>query len=177
MKKLKIAIIGLVIGIGLTTYFLCTIGIGIKRGYKTKETKTQPQPQPQPQSQPRPQVMKETIKEFDQDCYCRKVTPFAETPIQNRSTCSQYATDRGPGQKVISFSFYGKLKSAYFNGIAGNLALIPLFYPDYIMRLYLDINALKTEDDYKDLCKLYCSDPNLDLCDVGKIGKQNTSLP
>ena len=124
MKKLKIAIIGLVIGIGLTTYFLCTIGIGIKRGYKTKETKTQPQPQPQPQSQPRPQVMKESIKEFDQDCYCRKVTPLAETPVQNRSTCSQYATDRGPGQTVISYSCYGKLQSAYFNGIAENLALI-----------------------------------------------------
>ena len=156
----------LVISVYVLFIVFCTIGIGIKLGYGKKTKKNKPV-----------EATQVTIKELDQDCYCRKVTPFAETPIQNRSTCSQYATDRGPGQKVISFSFYGKLKSAYFNGIAGNLALIPLFYPDYIMRLYLDINALKTEDDYKDLCKLYCSDPNLDLCDVGKIGKQNTSLP
>ena len=44
------------------------------------------------------------------------------------------------------------------------------------MRIYLDKNALQTEDEYQDLCDLYCSEPNLDLCDVGEIGKQNTSV-
>ena len=154
----------LVISIYVLFILFCTIGIGIKLGYTTKKTKTQAQ------------ATKETIKEFDQDCYCRKVTPLAETPVQNRSTCSQYATDRGPGQKVISYSFYGKLQSAYFNGIAENLALIQLLYPDYIMRIYLDKNAIQTEDEYQDLCDLYCSEPNLDICDVGEIGKQNTSV-
>ena len=154
----------LVISVYVLFILFCTIGIGIKLGYTAKKTKTQAQ------------ATKETIKEFDQDCYCRKVTPLAETPVQNRSTCSQYATDRGPGQKVISYSFYGKLQSAYFNGIAENLALIQLLYPDYIMRIYLDKNAIQTEDEYQDLCDLYCSEPNLDLCDVGEIGKQNTSV-
>ena len=118
-----------------------------------------------------PTATKETIKKFDQDCYCRKVTPLDDTPLQNRSTCSQYATDRGPGQKVISYSFYGKLESAYYNGIAENLALIQLLYPDYIMRLYFDKNAVQTEDKYQELCDLYCDEANLDLCDVGEIGK------
>ena len=88
-----------------------------------------------------------------------------------RSTCGQSATDRGPGQKVISYSFYGKLKSAYFNGIFDNLALVQLLYPGYVMRLYIDKNAILTDDKYQDLCDLYCSQDNLDICDVGEIGK------
>ena len=39
------------------------------------------------------------------------------------------------------------------------------------MRLYVDKNAILTEDKYQDLCDLYCSQPDLDICDVGEIGK------
>ena len=57
---------------------------------------------------------------------------------QKRSICSQSATDRGLKQKVISYSFYGPLTSAYFNGIFENLAGVKMYYPGYVMRLYLD---------------------------------------
>ena len=64
---------------------------------------------------------------------------------QKRSTCSQSATDRGLEQKVISYSFYGPLTSAYFNGIFENLAGVKMYYPGYVMRLYLD--RLKAIED------------------------------
>ena len=64
---------------------------------------------------------------------------------QKRSTCSQSATDRGLKQKVISYSFYGPLTSAYFNGIFENLAGVKMYYPGYVMRLYL--NRLKAIAD------------------------------
>ena len=66
------------------------------------------------------------------------VCPLFIESHQKRSTCSQSATDRGLEQKVISYSFYGPLTSAYFNGIFENLAGVKMYYPDYVMRLYLD---------------------------------------
>jgi hypothetical protein len=39
------------------------------------------------------------------------------------------------GQKIVGFSFYGDVKSSvaiekgYFDGIVGNLKLMPTFYP------------------------------------------------
>ena len=92
--------------------------------------------------------------------------------FQKRSTCSQHATDRGPEQKVISYSFYGPLTSAYFNGIFENLAGVRMYYPDYVMRLYLDRRKASSADqeNYQKLCQLFCREPNFDLCDVNEIG-------
>ncbi len=77
----------------------------------------------------------------------------------NSSTCSRHSYDRGPGQKVfplfwgenvmvnlfinvqtIGFSFYGNPDSKlgkerkYFEGIMENLALIPKYYPGWVLR-------------------------------------------
>jgi hypothetical protein len=120
---------------------------------------------------------------LDPDCGCRKVRNVrnvTEIPLNARSTCSQRATDRGKGQKVISYSFYGPLDSAYFNGIVENLAGIQLLYSDYVMRLYYNrINVAQKENNNNDnsttkfqeaLCELYCNQPNFDICDVTNIG-------
>ena len=92
--------------------------------------------------------------------------------LQDRSLCSQRASERGRGQKIISYSFYGSLKSAYYNGIIENLAGVQLLYPEYIMRLYYDAKKAKEDDTgkFKELCDLYCTEPNFDLCDVNDIG-------
>ena len=53
-----------------------------------------------------------------------------------QTTCSKRAYDRGLGQKVIGFSYYGDSRSAhhqskkYFQGIKNNLELLLKYYPD-----------------------------------------------
>ena len=61
------------------------------------------------------------------------------------------AFSRGPGQKVVSFSYYvlppakrfNFTKKAeerqYFEGIADNLKSLPEFYPGHVMRVYHDL--------------------------------------
>ena len=66
----------------------------------------------------------------------------------HQTTCSSDAFNRGPHQKVISYSFYinGNVNSThnkekkYFDGIVGNLKLIPKFYFGWIMRLYYKLD-------------------------------------
>jgi hypothetical protein len=41
---------------------------------------------------------------------------------------------------------------------------MPKYYPGWIMRLYYDLD--KTDPVLKDLCKLACNDPNIDICDA-----------
>jgi hypothetical protein len=87
-----------------------------------------------------------------------------------KTTCSEDAVRRGPGQQVVAYSFYGSPTAArhkakqYFAGIVENLALLPRLYPGWVMRLYYD---LEPEDDpvvAGELCELACSAAHLDLC-------------
>ena len=88
----------------------------------------------------------------------------------NQTTCSYDAFRRGPNQKIIGFSFYGNIdsdyskKKGYFEGIVGNLELMPKFYPGWTMRLYYDLD--KRDPVLKDLCDLACRDSNIDICDA-----------
>ena len=80
---------------------------------------------------------------------------------------------RGKGQKVVGFSFYGDLNSdhskskGYFEGIKGNLDLMPKYYPGWIMRVYFDLDP--KHPVLKDLCDLACSNDQLDICHAGKL--------
>lgn len=89
------------------------------------------------------------------------------------STCSEHSFHRGAKQKIVAFSFYGNPNSEqgkarkYFQGIKDNLKEVPIFYPDWTLRLYYDL-----EDSHplmKELCDLACNDPNIDLCHVKNI--------
>ena len=103
----------------------------------------------------------------------------------NDSTCSKASFQRGAGQKVIGFSFYGnpnstkskerkyfQVKSVQFiyrmtgfiQGIADNLELLPRHYPGWIIRVYYDLEP--DDPELKLLCDLACSAPSLDICHV-----------
>ncbi len=108
----------------------------------------------------------------------------------NETTCSYDAYLRGIGQKIAGFSFYGDInsdhrykitcllfdldsftsffyfskKKGYFQGIVGNLEMMPKFYPGWIMRLYYDLD--RRDPILQDLCDLACSNPGLDICDA-----------
>ena len=47
-----------------------------------------------------------------------------------------------------------------------------MYYPDYVMRLYLDRSKAMSDniENYQKLCQLFCRETNFDLCDVNEIG-------
>ena len=55
----------------------------------------------------------------------------------------------------------------FFEGIIGNLKLIPKFYPGWIMRLYTDLD--RNDPKLKEICDIACSDNNIDICLVDKL--------
>jgi len=91
----------------------------------------------------------------------------------NATTCSKDAFMRGSGQKVVGFSFYGDIntpknkKKGYFEGIVGNLELMPTYYPGWIMRLYYDLDD--KDPITQELCNLACENPNLDICNARRL--------
>ena len=64
------------------------------------------------------------------DCVVRLKTP---QPIHG-SLCSDAATKRGKNQKVVSFSFYGKVQSHYYTGIKSNLEKIEVLVVVVVVR-------------------------------------------
>jgi len=107
-------------------------------------------------------------------CGCRRHLKGVKANPPNitykQTTCSYDAYRRGPHQKIVGFSFYGNInsdyskKKGYFDGIVGNLELMPKFYPGWTMRLYYDLD--KKDPILKDLCDLACRDSNIDICDT-----------
>ena len=70
--------------------------------------------------------------------------------------CSRRSVASGPGQRVVSFSFWGELGTKYGRGVAENLQLMARLYPGWVMRLYvstarLDNSSLET------LCDIQCN--------------------
>ena len=98
---------------------------------------------------------------------------FDPSQEDNFTTCSQHAFLRGPNQKVIAYSYYGDPKSTrsqkkqYFNGIFKNYQAIQDSYPNWIMRLYHDLDP--KDKQFGELCEFACKNPNLDLCDIRSI--------
>ncbi|XP_059470599.1 uncharacterized protein LOC132193751 [Neocloeon triangulifer] len=88
----------------------------------------------------------------------------------NESTCSQKATNRGPHQRVVSFSYYGGItsKRGYFSGIEENAKLIQKIYPNWTMRVYHDIkDEGRFHQILDDLEQKFGK--VLDLCFVGNL--------
>ena len=90
------------------------------------------------------------------------------------STCSGDSWQRGNGQRVIAFAFYGDPQSkthqerGYFEGIIKNLEAISSFYnSSWSVRLYHDISP--DHPLMVNLCNLACSTDRLDLCPVYQL--------
>ncbi|KAK8724676.1 hypothetical protein OTU49_011205 [Cherax quadricarinatus] len=85
---------------------------------------------------------------------------------QKQSTCGTWATLRGPAQKVVSYSLYGKFPSEYHSGLEQLAPLVVKMYPEWVMRIYLDL-SLKQQREWA--CNLACNNQHIDLCDTGNI--------
>ena len=96
----------------------------------------------------------------------------------NETTCSYNAYQRGSGQRIVAFSYYNNIENPsakqkkYLDGIKGNLDLMPILYPGWIMRLYINLEA----KDKSDLQKMVFNNPNIDLCDVHNLPKETSKI-
>ena len=110
----------------------------------------------------------------------QKVLPFLESKkmFEKRSSFLEHSPEKllvklVPGQKVVSYAYYGKINSdsnqkrGYFEGISQNLKLLPVHYPDWVMRIYVELD--KSDSMFKDICELACNDTNLDICEARNL--------
>lgn len=83
--------------------------------------------------------------------------------------CSSKSKARGPGQKVISYSFFGATEKCekYKKGLQLNIELVPKFYPDFIIRIYHDENQTLF------LTQNYGNFSHVDLCPAKEISFMN----
>lgn len=115
-------------------------------------------------------------------CPCQRVLPLTtdhgtllvqgkkwQRLVPRHSICSDAASARGPGQKVVSYSFYGDwsdpyIYKRYFKEIEDRAVDIKKWYPEFLMRVYHNLPPVGLGWD--SLCKLRCQYPHLDLCSV-----------
>ncbi|XP_064088228.1 uncharacterized protein LOC135202672 isoform X1 [Macrobrachium nipponense] len=84
------------------------------------------------------------------------------------STCGDWATLRGPNQKVVSYSIYGPYPTGYYDGMNMILPRIEEVYPGWVTRLYYRTDE-SNPNITRWMCDLACKHPHLDLCDVERL--------
>jgi len=126
------------------------------------------------------------LMEEPNNCGCKKwiKTKPQENPnyTESNGTCSKLSYARGPGQKVVGFTFYeptpeenakgeDKTFRKFFEGILENYRLIQKMYgSSWTVRVYyqVDYKGGQNSTVMKQLCDLTCSESNLDLCDASE---------
>lgn len=79
-------------------------------------------------------------------------------------TCDLHKTlKRGPNQKVITYSLYGK-NPRYYKLLKELIVKVKEMYPDYVMRIYHDDSVKRSL-----ICQNECSNSHVDFCNVHKI--------
>ena len=76
-----------------------------------------------------PQILTYRIEDAAADsciarCIDKLQTVLFSAELETDSLCSSSVHELGVHQKVVSFSFYGKMNTGYYNGIADNLELM-----------------------------------------------------
>ncbi len=120
-------------------------------------------------------LAREAAKDPGLDRYCQ-CKPVLEVK-SNTSVCSDYATGRGRGQKVVSYSYFRISQKNntsdsddYLEGISKNYEAIQSYYPGFIMRVYTNVSEITEAKTHSDLCNLFCNNDNLDICDITHLG-------
>lgn len=85
------------------------------------------------------------------------------------SSCGRWATLRGLGQNVISYSLYGEFPTDYHRGLEHLVPDVKRLYPGWIMRVYHDEDFWHSKNQTQWACSLACNNPHLDFCDISNI--------
>ena len=91
------------------------------------------------------------------------------------STCSDLASSRGSGQKVVSYSYYSPtsdLGSQFVKRYLGQMwnrsVEVKEKYPGWVMRIYF-WTTFQSEVEKSALCRIYCEQAHVDFCDVNDL--------
>ncbi|CAF2641649.1 unnamed protein product [Rotaria sp. Silwood2] len=110
------------------------------------------------------------------ECTClRSELPPLSSPLTSEqndsqaSLCSQYATQRGPHQRIISISIFGPKENKMFqvnrtlNFLHELIKDLNIIYSDgFILRIHHD----KTINTTDIICPIECNHPNVDFCSM-----------
>lgn len=118
-----------------------------------------------------------------------------DSTFVGNSTCNDYASALGAGQKVISYSYYSPWKEGLksykrHDGPSDTkqrfLSLLePLaqssktLYPGWRLRIYHNV-TVEDSEAFSTLCDLYCQHDHVDLCDTRQLpgqGDLNSQFP
>lgn len=103
-------------------------------------------------------------------CKCIRQNLRSKITLNHRQhSCSEYATQRGPHQRVISISLFGPKEKAIFQ-LSRSLTFLKqlirdvnLIYPDrFLLRVYHD----ETIGLKEVICPIECAYSNVDFCDM-----------
>ena len=102
-------------------------------------------------------------------CGCSRIVKNPKF-FNTESTCDSFSSFRPNGQKIVSYSYFGKsderTRTHYLDQIRYRAQEISVAYSDFVMRIYYHI-----EDEYskEKLCDVWCENENVDLCDVENL--------
>ena len=115
------------------------------------------------------QPEKDKENPFDFECGCRRLL----RPHNESFYCSEFASSRGKGQKVFSYSLFGWNLNRYIEDVDRNAEEIQKLFPDFTLRIYHDIDILTSYRNHAALCHVFCNRPNVDLCNVRRISRSS----
>ncbi|KAK7067911.1 hypothetical protein SK128_027671 [Halocaridina rubra] len=82
-----------------------------------------------------------------------------------KSTCGDWATLRGPMQRVVSYTVHGHYPNDYYHGLEELIPRVATAYPGWNMRVYHHLDP-KNETIKNWVCSLACNYSHLDFCDT-----------
>ena len=104
------------------------------------------------------------LKKSDRSYIIKIGKKIYETNSKSNLTCELYKSlKRGPYQKIVSYSLYGK-NIFYYKLIMNLTRIIREFYPDHVMRIYHD-NSI----DQSIICKIECSNDHVEFCSIHSV--------
>ncbi|XP_066946954.1 uncharacterized protein [Macrobrachium rosenbergii] len=135
----------------------------------------------------------ESLQQAQREMKKRDGANFSKTFVEKysfegQSTCSDYSTQRGAGQKVVSYSFYSpgwkvdpgsQHFKKYLSQLHGRAGTIKEKYQGWTMRIYHNVSA-DDEHGLNFLCRIFCVHQHVDICRVsdlpviGDLEKMNT---
>ncbi|XP_068201523.1 uncharacterized protein [Palaemon carinicauda] len=107
-------------------------------------------------------------------CSCKRTinttwTDFGDRFRHASSNCGSWASARGEGQKVVSYSIYGKFPNDYYYGLEQNLKAVRQHYPGWTMRVYHNEKLWSSSEQHEWACNLACENSHLDFCDISNL--------
>ena len=104
--------------------------------------------------------VKELKEKFEIDLGNKKYTLNSDALL----TCNfGKSLKRGPNQKIISYSLYGK-DTRYYNLLESLIVKAKQFYPNHVLRIYHDDSINKSI-----ICQNECSNSHVEFCDIHKL--------